>query len=298
MASPLHPFGDYGTALQNLRGARNTLGYLLFFCVLLQIIGFFLMRFTTQPYTGGNVVTLVSTVPQQPSAAAGLSSGAPLELPGDAAGPSTAAGDGTVENFSGAGWLTQSAGGRKLNLRPQWTAAYYMLAPVTQLLGLLAAASQAIIIFVCLLVVLVAQAPGVAHLSRSLIWSVILIFLVLPWQYVLPQFPIPGILYGWHELHTTLTLSFLPPPGHGISFARRALIVARYVLWPVVGLVVMLVTAERFRAGTRLAIGHPLQSILLGASAGNSSTAAVGTRTAAYPGIPSSGPTIRPGVKI
>ncbi len=291
MASPLHPFGDYGTALQNLRGARNSLGYLLFFCVLLQIVGFFLMRFTTQPYDGGKVVALASIVSSHPSAATGLSPGAPLELPGNAAG------DGSVENFSGANWLGQSAGGRKLNLRPQWATTYYMLAPVTQLLGLLAAASQAIIIFVCLLVVLVAQAPGVAHLSRSLIWSVILIFLVLPWQYVLPQFPIPGILYGWHELHATLTLSFLPPPGHGISFARRALIVARYVLWPMAGLLVMLVTAERFRAGTRLAIGHPLQSMLLGATAGNVGTP-VGSARAAYPGIPSSGPVIRPGVKI
>ena len=299
MASPLHPYGDYGTALQNLRGARNTLGYILFFCVLIQIIGFFLMRFTTQPYIGGQVVSgRISPAVQSKSSQTGrIQPGVAVELPESDGFDRVPQGAGSVENFSGGQWYKQATVGRKLNLREEWVGTYYMLAPVTQLLGLLAAASQAIIIFICLLVVLVAQAPGVSHLSRSLIWSVILIFLVLPWQYVLPQFPIPGILYGWRELHATLTISFLPPPGHGISFARRAIIVARYVLWPVVGLVVMLVTAERFRAGTRLAIGHPLQSMMLGPSAGPAAPA-VGN-SANLPSRPGGGtPVIRPGVKI
>ncbi len=298
MASPLHPYGDYGTALQNLRGARNTLGYILFFCVLMQIVGFFLMRFTTQPYIGGKVVSgqTAAAIHSKSLHAGKVQSGVAVELPESDGFDQVPQGSGSVENLSGSQWYKQVTVGRKLNLRQQWVATYYMLAPVTQLLGLLAAASQAIIIFVCLLVVLVAQAPGVSHLSRSLIWSVILIFLVLPWQYVLPQFPIPGILYGWRELHATLTISFLPPPGHGISFAHRAIIVARYVLWPVVGLVVMLVTAERFRAGTRLAIGHPLQSMILGASAGPNA-AAVGT-SASLSSHPRGTPAIRPSVKI
>ncbi len=270
MASPLHPYGDYGTALQNLRGARNTLGYILFFCVLIQIVGFFLMRFTTQPYIGGQVVAgQMAAGASKASQTGRVQPGVAVELPESDGFDLAPQGAGPVENFSGSKWLKQASVGRKLNLREEWAATYYMLAPVTQLLGLLAAASQAIIIFVCLLVVLVAQAPGVSHLSRSLIWSVILIFLVLPL------------------------------PGHGISFARRAIIVARYVLWPVVGLVVMLVTAERFRAGTRLAIGHPLQSMMLGPSAGPPVAAvSVGARAGVPSGPGGSTPAIRPGVKI
>ena len=184
MASPLHPYGDYGTALQNLRGARNTLGYILFFCVLMQIVGFFLMRFTTQPYIGGKVVSgqTAAAIHSKSLHAGKVQSGVAVELPESDGFDQVPQGSGSVENLSGSQWYKQVTVGRKLNLRQQWVATYYMLAPVTQLLGLLAAASQAIIIFVCLLVVLVAQAPGVSHLSRSLIWSVILIFLVLPWQ--------------------------------------------------------------------------------------------------------------------
>ena len=56
MSSPLHPFSDYGVALRTLRSGRNMLGILLFACVMLQIFGFIMMRFTTQPYIGSRIV--------------------------------------------------------------------------------------------------------------------------------------------------------------------------------------------------------------------------------------------------
>lgn len=266
MAAPVHPYGDYGVALRTLRSGRNLLGYLLFVCVILQLVGFLLMRFTTQPYWRGQPSRLAQwSVPRHPGSSlpaitvSGRSQ-AQAALPrwrGDFR-------DRTFRADGLSGAVLRPWYGRKLNLRPQWALTYQLLVPLTQWLGLLAAASQASLIFICLLVVLVAQAPGVAHLTRSLIWSVILLFIILPWQYVLPHFPIPGILYGWHELRHTLGLVFLSPPGAGIGVDQRVIIVARYVLWPVLGLVVMLVTAERFRAGVRLAIGHPLQSLMLG----------------------------------
>jgi hypothetical protein len=286
MSAPVHPYGDYGVALRTLRSGRNFLGYVLFFSVMLQVVGFILMRFTTQPYRAGNPVTLVSHVDHQgamsitgSAAHDGMRPGAPTNLdffPG-------ASPDGqSIENYQSNRLVMGEKAGRRLNLRRQWRESYYLIAPITQLLGLLASGSQAIIIFITLLVILVAQAPGVANMTRSLIWSVILLFMVFPWQYVLPGFPIPGVLYGWHELHNTLALAFLPPPGHGISFDQRILIVARYVLWPVLALVVMLVTAERFRAGVRLAIGHPLQSMMLGENHGASASV---TPRATGPGV-------------
>ncbi len=287
MSAPVHPYGDYGVALRTLRSGRNFLGYVLFFSVMLQVVGFILMRFTTQPYRAGNPVIVVHHASsnhraalfqwhRQPVMRAGL----PESLESF---PTAQAGGQSIENYQSDRMVLGEKAGRRLNLRRQWRESYYLIAPIAQLLGLLASGSQAIIIFVTLLVILVAQAPGVANMTRSLIWSVILLFMVFPWQYVLPGFPIPGVLYGWHELHSTLALAFLPPPGHGISFDQRILIVGRYVLWPVLALVVMLVTAERFRAGVRLAIGHPLQSMML---ADNRGTAGSPPRSPAGPGVP------------
>lgn len=258
MSAPVHPYSDYGVALRTLRSGRNMLGVLLFVCVMLQIFGFIMMRFTTQPYIGSQIVAVRH--PMRNGVARSEFGAVRVARIGDE-GRTTPSRQ-VFENYMPRKWLTILRQSRRLNLRRQWRIAYYLAVPVTQLLGVLASASQAVLIFVTLLVMLVSGAPGIAHVTRSFFWSVVLLFIVIPWQYVLPGFPIPGILYGWHELIRTLDLSFLPPPGHGIPAGQRALIVARYVLWPVLGLVVMLVTAERFRAGTRLAIGHPLQSLL------------------------------------
>jgi hypothetical protein len=286
MSAPVHPYGDYGVALRTLRSGRNFLGYVLFFSVMLQVVGFILMRFTTQPYRAGKPVIVVQHSPRHPAALSN-SHGRPVPragLPENLEGfPAVGADGQSIENYQSGRMVMGEKTGRRLNLRRQWRESYYLIAAITQLLGLLACGSQAIIIFVTLLVILVAQAPGVANMTRSLIWSVILLFMVFPWQYVLPGFPIPGVLYGWHELHNTLALAFLPPPGHGISFDQRILIVGRYVLWPVLALVVMLVTAERFRAGVRLAIGHPLQSMMLGENRGS---AAAAPRNTPAPGVP------------
>ncbi len=288
MSAPVHPYGDYGVALRTLRSGRNFLGYVLFISVMVQVVGFILMRFTLQPYRSGNPIRMVSTegnrTPPSGSRAVDITR-LRYGVPSNLGVPQTASPEGqSLENYQSDRLIMGEKAGRRLNLRRQWRESYYLIAPITQLLGLLASGSQAIIIFVTLLVILVAQAPGVANMTRSLIWSVILVFMVFPWQYVLPGFPIPGVLYGWHELHNTLALAFLPLPGHGISFDQRILIVGRYVLWPVLALVVMLVTAERFRAGVRLAIGHPLQSMMLADNCGTPPTTARTSTMAAASG--------------
>ena len=94
-------------------------------------------------------------------------------------------------------------GGRQLNIREGrwgWNWSYTMLVAVTQLASVIAVSSQVIIVFVTLLVMLVAQAPGVAQMTRCLNWSVLLLFMFLPWQYFARDFPLPGVIYGYSEL--------------------------------------------------------------------------------------------------
>jgi hypothetical protein len=105
-----------------------------------------------------------------------------------------------------------------------------------------------------------AQAPGIAQMTRSLIWSVLLLFMFLPWQFVFTRdFPIPGVIYSYNEL-----LERIGPvvAGENVYGFQVWLVYGRFMLWPVVGLFVLLITSERYRAGVMIAIGHPLQSIL------------------------------------
>jgi hypothetical protein len=234
MPSPVHPYSDYGVALRTLRTARGWLGFLLLACVVWQFIGFALMYWTQQPYKNMHPRAAIVA---GPPATAGIGGGVAAKY----------------LDFNG----TEQS--RRLNVRNQWDATYTMLVPVTQLASMIAAASQSLVLFITLLVVLIAQAPGVAQLTRSLIWSILLVFMFLPWQYFARDFPIPGVIYSYNEL-----LRLIEPhlTGEVVPRFKVFLLYGRFVVWPLIGLLVLLITAERFRAGIMIAIGHPLQSIL------------------------------------
>ena len=171
----------------------------------------------------------------------------------------------------------------RLNVRKQWSTAYTMAVPVTQLASLIAVSSQAIIVFITLLVMLVAQAPGVAQITRGLIWSVLLLFMFLPWQYFARDFPIPGVIYGYSELVRLIGPNVV---GHhadnsGVYPFEIWMVYGRFMVWPLLGLLAALVASERYRAGVMIAIGHPLQSMLQPrAGAGGGQGASGGGRVA------------------
>jgi hypothetical protein len=137
-----------------------------------------------------------------------------------------------------------------------------MTVPLSQMVGLMAVCSQVIVMFLTLLLILVAQAPGVVHVTRGLIWSILLLFMVLPWQYFARNFPFPGVLYGYQELLGMIGPHVVSNPDVKVYGYQKLLVYGRFILWPAVSLVVLLIVAERFRAGIMLAIGHPLQSML------------------------------------
>ena len=248
MAAPVHPYSDYGVALRTLKSARGWLSILLVVCVVAQFIGFGLMYSTQQPYEGLKA-QLTKTKADELREKPGMRE-VMIFL------------NKSLGLDSEQSWFPQTAQSRKLNIRSQWDATYTMTVPVTQVLGLVAALSQSIIVFLTLLLILMAHAPGVAQVTRSLIWTVLLTFLIFPWQFVFTQgFPIPGIFWGYQEM-----LSFIGPHvvagEQAVHGYEKFLVVARFILWPLLALFVLLITSERFRAGVMLAIGHPLQSIM------------------------------------
>lgn len=247
MAAPVHPYSDYGVALRTLRAARGWLGLLLLLCVMAQFLGFGLMYGTQQPYESLKAQYAKTNADVLRERAIPVLENWGLIAPGS----SQHAED----------WFPQTPQSRKLNIRKQWDLTYTMIVPVTQVLGLVAATAQFIIIFLTLLVVLVAQAPGVAQMTRSLIWTVLLSFMAFPWQFVFTQgFPIPGIFWGYHEMLSTIAPHVVA--GEHVYGYQKLLVLLRFIGLPLLGLLVLLITSERFRAGIQLAIGHPLQSIM------------------------------------
>jgi hypothetical protein len=248
MPSPVHPYSDYGVALRTLRSARGWLAWLLAFCVVAQMVGFTMMRYTQQPYKSmkpGFEYTYLDKLRRliHPTTA-------PDSQP-------AVTGSDPLSDTDYSPPLTSE--GRRLNVRTQWNTTYVICVAATQVVGLLAAASQMLIVFVTLLVMLVAQAPGVAHVTRALIWAVLLWFMVLPWQFFARDFPIPGVLYGYQEM-----LRLIGPHvvGETVTGFDRLQLLGRFVVYPLASLFFLLMMSERFRAGLMLAIGHPLQSMM------------------------------------
>jgi hypothetical protein len=255
MPSPVHPYSDYGVALRTLRSARGWLSFLLVACVIWQLVGFYLMYYTSHPYPSSKATWSWPASFEEARARIHGKSGPTTSSAASSSGTATspATETGPEETF-----YPGTEQSRRLKIRKQWDTTYSMLVPLTQLASLIAVSSQVIILFITLLVVLVAQAPGVAQLTRALIWSVLLLFMFLPWRYFIKEFPINGVIYSYSEL-----LDLIGPIVVGEYYPyQKYIIYARFIIWPIVGLLVLLITAERYRAGIMIAIGHPLQSML------------------------------------
>src|SRR5947209_5134646 len=216
MPSPVHPYSDYGVALRTLRSARSWLGFMLFACVAAQFVGFAIMWWSIQPYEGKKAQRVTHST--------------------------TTTAQATIEPDA---FFPRTSANQILNVRYQWLNTYTHLVAVTQLAAVIGVSSQAIIVFVTLLVVLVAQAPGVAQITRSLIWSVLLLFMFLPWQYFAQDFPIPGVIYGYTELQRLIAPQVV---GEKVYPVAIWLVYARLMVWPAMGLLAALITAERYRA--------------------------------------------------
>jgi hypothetical protein len=246
MPSPVHPYSEYGVALRTLKSSQTWLALGLVFCVVVQILGFFLMWATSQPYAGSQAKYEKTNYEQlkikwQPPV-----------------GPTTHGATNPAEPEFFAGTVE----GKKLNIRPQWEAVYSAGVAITQIMSLMAVCSQVIIIFLTLLLILVAQAPGVVHVTRGLIWSILLLCMVLPWQYVASNFPFPGVFYGYKDLLELIGPHVDVNQEQKVFVYQKLLVYARFIVWPLVSMFVLLIVYERFRAGIMLAVGHPLQSMM------------------------------------
>lgn len=252
MPSPVNPYSDYGVALRTLGSARSWLALLLFVCITAQFVGFSVMWWTHHPYKAGQAKFYVPERTRFDDLAETLrrmigNNNSTQPAPNDTAVTPEVFFPGTHE-------------GRKLNIREQWETTYAMAIPLTQMLGLLAAGSMAILVFISLLIILIAQAPGVAQTIKAFKWTILLLFIVIPWQY-LGNIPFRSVLYGYDEM-----LRMIGPHVVGEKTYPYQLLLTylRFVAWPVISLIILLTASEKFRSGLMLAIGHPLQSMIQG----------------------------------
>ena len=146
------------------------------------------------------------------------------------------------------------------------------LIPLTGFLAMVMAILLCVVQLLLVLIMLVGRLVGVSKVPAAFLWTLLLILFLFPWQSVLIspinagslrntlgvssgyEFKIPGVIYTWEELsHPVLGAAFdsakLQP--HMIYLRW-----ARFVVWPVTAIIVLLIVQAKSSRGLRLALGE------------------------------------------
>jgi hypothetical protein len=209
---------DYADAMLVGRRWKHLLVLLLTLCLLIQMGVFFFMRF----YNGGSV-TLTAGTTTQPALT-------------------------STHDFTPAfTWLTNAV-------------CFFSMVCVVVL---------AVVLLLIVGIMLVGRLVGVSHVTSAFVWCVLLAALLFPWQSlwnypvagtmqtapetnetlaVGPRYGLPGALYTWPELE------------HRVHFPNTGFPAvlgwARFVLWPLVALVILGSVQVRSTRGLRFALGE------------------------------------------
>lgn len=148
---------------------------------------------------------------------------------------------------------------------PRATLALQYFSTAGTFVGLVGTLVLSMVLLLITIVMLVGRLIGVGRATKAYIWTIVLLALMFPWQavYVNPtlmaeqqtaekDFRVPGVMYTWTELtHPTL----------GAKFARAdvklaTLRWARYVGFPAVAMVLLVVIQANSARGLRQALGE------------------------------------------
>ena len=220
---------DYADALMTARRAKNWLFILLLLILVLQLALFLLVRF--------NVLKL-----------------------GDRAGISASDPAATT--------MPATVAGRSVSV----AAILRYVIPATDYFGMLFVIVLSVVLMLLVMIMLVGRLIGVAHLTGAFLWSVFLIVFLFPWQallitsenyptynfagdessarYVAPQpaFKVPGVLYTWRELEADYDFDGKTKEG----FLKWG----RFVAFPVLALVILMMVQTKSSRGLRFALGE------------------------------------------
>lgn len=226
---------DYADALITARRAKLVLGLILALILLIQLTLFLLVRFEVihlpaAPTAASLADTLPATPAAIPPAAATLPATAPTLASGTASTGSTPA------------WLLD---------------ALQYLVDGSVFVGIVSGIVFSIVLLLIVNVMLVGRLIGVARLTSAYVWSIVLLVLLFPWQAFLanatfsnPELRVPGVLYNWHEFLTTADF------GPSMPLEVQILKWVRFVVMPIVALIIVMVVHLKSNRGLKQALGE------------------------------------------
>ena len=152
--------------------------------------------------------------------------------------------------------VTTSTGGGTLGVAPSKTSALLRyLTGIIEFLGIALAIVLAFALYLIVMVMLVGRLIGVSRLTAAFLWCIVLIVLLFPWQAFLMQadFKPPGVLYTWEELVANAQFGM---NGASATLPQQILKWTRFVVMPLVAVLILLVIQVKSNRGLRQALGE------------------------------------------
>ncbi len=257
---------DYADALMTARRAKNWLFILLLLILVLQLALFLLVRFNVLKLSDRpGIAQADARTPVADTRTA--SADAPTTEPTTDATPAPTPAPTPDRTVPVAATSTYRSTTVAAILR-------YVI-PATDYLGMIFVLVLSIVLLLLVMIMLVGRLIGVAHMTGAFLWSVFLIVFLFPWQALLithenypteyrtetgevtaryvgpqPAFKVPGVLYTWREFEADH--DFPPRPIWPGAFMKWG----RYVAFPVLALVVLMMVQAKSSRGLRFALGE------------------------------------------
>jgi hypothetical protein len=126
-----------------------------------------------------------------------------------------------------------------------------------------------VVLLLILLIMLVGRLIGVSRVTGAFIVCVILTLILFPWQAFLrypgvesADFRIPGVLYSWFDLTLDAKFDMHEPADLAVKILKWT----RYVVAPIVAIILLLILQTKSRRGLRQALGETNVEVDAGAA--------------------------------
>ncbi|HYO09057.1 MAG TPA: hypothetical protein VER17_08795 [Tepidisphaeraceae bacterium] len=137
-----------------------------------------------------------------------------------------------------------------------WLDRLHYLSGVSTFLGTLLPPLLGAVLLLIVNIMLIGRLIGVARVTGAFVWCLLLVLMLFPWQAFLnnanfsaAEFKIPGVLYTWDEL--VLSAKFQPA-----RIEERILKWARFLVFPLIALIVLMIVQVKSNRGLRQALGE------------------------------------------
>ena len=203
---------DYAAALKSLRGAKNFFWWLIIIALAVQLVSFVLVQWV------GVVDAKYEPTPKVTTQTAKQVA----EARSDAAGPAAV-----------------------------WDGLLHWVLPGTKFVAFISA-----LLLVCMLVIslklsLIGRLGGAAGMIGAVLWSLLLLAMVTPWQQIMDTSVACGALYNLDDLVRGVRGVKSTWGAENVSFVRHMMHLGRFILYPVATMLVWLLTQARFARGYR-----------------------------------------------